>query len=309
MQGGIVMNFAKVKRQSNFSIAILAIMVLLLVSLSISVFAYSPNTTTIRNQLWQHGGITTVTTSDTMTANALMHYGRNGVFGSACRSATLAINNANITPEQLIATSGCSKMRDFYVEARNYGDIVDARMKVADKDGKRLDTALTEMNKLMQTVFSYMIVFGELTAILVFIIMFMQLAWMPSHAFQKRKLMVDIATAGASIILLGNIWLVISLFQASFNRFWQSFAVYSKDWRSVAAMVLVEYKGFLVGLSGIATLLVLAMFVVNFIGLATNAGQANKRSEKISSLLNCGLAAAGLGSVTLIVGVFWNMLG
>ena len=52
----------------------------------------------------------------------------------------------------------------------------ESRMKVADKDGKRLDTALTEMNKLMQTVFSYMIVFGELTAILVFIIMFISLA-------------------------------------------------------------------------------------------------------------------------------------
>jgi hypothetical protein len=238
MQGGIVMNFAKAQRQSNFSIAILAIIVFLLLSLSISVFAFSPSTTDVRNELWKHGGITTVTTSDTMTINALMHYARNGVFGSACRTSTLAINNSNITLGQLLNTANCTKMAKFYTEASTYGDLVDARMKIADKDGKRLDTALTEMNKLMQTVFSYMIVFGELTAILVFIIMFMQLAWMPSHAFQKRKLMVDIATAGASIILLGNIWLVISLFQASFNRFWQSFAVYSKDWRSVAAMVL-----------------------------------------------------------------------
>lgn len=310
MQGGTIMDFTRVKRKSNISILMFAIMVILLLSISVGTFAaFNPDLTTIRNQLWKEGGISTMTTSDTMTANALMHYGRNGVFGSACRSALLSINNANITPEQIIAVSGCSTMRDFYIEARNYGDIVDARMKLADKYGTRLDKALTEMNKLTQTIFSYMIVFGELTAILVFIIMFMQLAWMPSHAFQKRKLMVDIATAGASIILLGNVWLVISLFQASFNRFWQSFAVYSKDWRSVFAMVLVEYKGFLVGLSGIATLLVLAMFVVNFIGLATNAGQANKRSEKISSLFNCGLAAAGLGSVTLIVGVFWNMLG
>ena len=46
-------------------------------------------------------------------------------------------------------------------------------------------------------------------------------------------------------------------------------------------MVLVEYKGFITGISGIATLLVLAMFVVNFIGIALDGGVANKRAEKI----------------------------
>ena len=309
MQGGKVMDLTKVKRKSNISILIFSIIVVLLLALSANIFAANPSSEEMRNKLWAHGGITTVTTSDTLTANALMHYGRNGVFGYACQTTLKSYGNANLTLNQVLTAGGCSDLAKFYQDARKYGDIVDARTKIADPNNKRLDAALTEMNKLTQVVFSYMIVFGELTAILVFIIMFMQMAWMPSHAFQKRKLFVDIATAGASIILLGNIWLVISLFQASFNRFWQTFAVYSTDWKSVAAMVLVEYKGFIVGLSGIATLLVLGMFVVNFIGLATNAGQANKRSEKISSLLNCGIAAAGLGSVTLIVGVFWNMLG
>ena len=282
---------------------------MLLLALSANIFAANPSSEDMRNKLWKSGGVTSVTTSDTLTANALMHYGRNGVFGHACQTSLKGYGNANVTLSQVLTAPGCNNLSKFYQNAQKYGDMVDARTKIADKDNMRLDAALTEMNKLTQVVFSYMIVFGELTAILVFIIMFMQMAWMPSHAFQKRKMFVDIATAGASISLLGNIWLVISLFQSSFNRFWQTFAVYSKDWRSVAAMVLVEYKGFLVGLSGIATLLVLGMFVINFIGLATNAGQANKRSEKISALLNCGIAAAGLGSVTLIVGVFWNMLG
>jgi dihydrodipicolinate synthase/N-acetylneuraminate lyase len=102
-------------------------------------------------------------------------------------------------------------------------------------------------------------------------------------------------------------WLIMSLFQSIFNRFWQTFAVYSKDWRTVANMVLAEYKGFITGLSGIATLVVLAMFIVNFMMMALDADNANKRSEKIQSLLHCAIAAAGLGSVTLIVGFFWNI--
>jgi hypothetical protein len=137
--------------------------------------------------------------------------------------------------------------------------------------------------------------------------MFMRISWMPSHAIDRRRMIIDVATAGGATMLLGNVWVVVSLFQSCFNRFWQTFAVYSKDWRTVANMVLVEYKGFIIGLSGIATLFVLAMFVVNFIGLALDGGAANKRSEKIQKILQCSIAAAGLGSVTIIVGFFWNL--
>jgi hypothetical protein len=308
MIGGVIMVLNKIKTKNKTSILIFSLMLIFILFVLMSVHsvyaAYKGNPSDIRDDLWETGGMSSQTTGDILTANALMHYGKNGVFGSACRVNLQGLpTNADLDD----ITSACSEIGKFHEAASTYADIVDSRMKIADPEGKRLDESLTNFNELSQVVFSYMIVFGELTAILVFIILFMQLAWMPSHAFQKRKLFVDIATSGTSIILLGNIWLVVSLFQSSFNRFWQSFAVYSKDWRRVAAMVLVEYKGFIVGLSGIATLLVLGMFVVNFIGLATNAGQANKRSEKISALLNCGIAAAGLGSVTLIVGVFWNL--
>jgi hypothetical protein len=72
-------------------------------------------------------------------------------------------------------------------------------------------------------------------------------------------------------------------------------------------MVLVEYKGFIVGLSGIAMFLVLGMFIINFVTMALDTGGANKRGEKMQNILHCSLAAAGLGSITMLVGFFWNL--
>ena len=299
-----MINTKHIKTETKLFISIIVVLLLLCTFLgAVSTSALSPGE--IRDDLWTKGGVTTYSNSDILTANALVHYASQGVWGQECMTQVKS-NASNIkTPLQIQAY--CPAAAEFYTGAQKYGDIVDARMTMADKDGSRLDAAMTKFSQLADEIFAIMVGFGCLTAILVFTIIFMKLAWMPSHAMQRRAVMIDIATSGASIMLLGNIWIVISLFQSCFNRFWQTFAVYSKDWRSVANMVLVEYKGFITGISGIATLLVLAMFVVNFISLALDGGVANKRAEKIGNILHCAIAAAGLGSVTLVVGFFWNM--
>ncbi len=296
--------FKNIKIETKLLMSIIIVLILLCTLLSsVSFAAMTPGG--VRNELWTQGGISTISNTDILTTNALVHYASAGVWGMECQ--TQVKENASLikTPNQV--ASYCPAASKFYTEAQKYGDIVDARMKLADKNGSRTDKAMTNFSNLAGEVFAILVGFGCLTAILVFTVIFMKLAWMPSHAMQRRAVMVDIATSGASIMLLGNLWLVISLFQSCFNRFWQTYAVYSKDWRSVANMVLVEYKGFITGLSGIATLLVLAMFVVNFISLALDGGVANKRSEKIGNILHCAIAAAGLGAVTLVVGFFWNM--
>ena len=290
------------KLLTSILIVLLLICTLLVTSLSASAALTASEA---RKALWQKGGVSSASNSDLLTANALVHYASAGVWGVDCQ--TLVKDAAHLIKTPADINSRCPAAYKFYVEAEKFGTIVDARMKLSDPTGKRTDDAMTRFSNLANEVFAIMVGFGCLTAILVFTIIFMKMAWMPSHAMQRRAVMIEIATSGASIMLLGNVWIVISLFQSCFNRFWQTFAVYSTDWRTVANMVLVEYKGFITGLSGIATLLVLAMFVVNFIGIALDGGVANKRAEKIGNILHCAIAAAGLGSITLVVGFFWNL--
>lgn len=291
-----------IKKRLTLSIIVVATLIFLLIATAFSAFALGPNATTIRNNLWTKGGVTTMSNSEILTLNALVYYAESGVWGHECQQA---VNSSTNTMAKL--KNACPAASKWYDKAAVYGDIVDARMKIADPTGTKVDNAMLKFTKLADEIFAIMIGFGCLTAILCFTIIFMRLAWMPSHAIERRRILIDVATSGASIMLLGNIWIVLSLFQAVFNRFWQTFAVYSKDWRTVANMVLVEYKGFITGLSGLATLLVLAMFVVNFIGLALDGGTATKRSGHIQNILHCAIAAAGLGSITLIVGFFWNL--
>ena len=261
--------------------------------------------TEIRDRLWTQGGESTTSNKEILTVNALVRYARDGVFGHDCQYA-VEVNAGSIQTMNDLSTK-CKPAVDFYEQAAAYAGFVDARMKQADPTGSRLDNAMIRFSKMADEIFAILTGFGLLTSILVFVIIFMRLSWMPSHSYQRRQVMMEIATSGACVMLLGNMWLIMSLFQSIFNRFWQTFAVYSKDWRTVANMVLVEYKGFITGLSGIGTLVVLAMFIVNFMMMALDADNANKRSEKIQSLLHCAIAAAGLGSVTLIVGFFWNI--
>jgi hypothetical protein len=294
----------------KFLIPLLIISILLTVLTFTALADLKQHDSNIRELLWNEGGVATIGSDELLTLGALKKYARAGVWGAECKSAVVADDRLPVSEINDLSTlysRGCGAASAFYQKASEYGKIVDARMNNNRTGGLKLDNAMKRFSNLSNEIFSIMIGFGLLTSILVFTIIFMRIAWMPAHAIEKRKIMIDIATSGASVMLLGNIWLVISLFQSTFNRFWQTYAVYSKDWRTVANMVLAEYKTFIVGLSGIATLLVLAMFVINFAGLALAGGNTQSRSSKMQSLVYCGLAAAGLGSITILVGFFWNL--
>ena len=278
--------------------------------LGVSAASISERIGTIRKDLWNEGGVSTASADDILSANALAKYIESGVFGDDCKSNIKNIAEATWSGPTILQEikDQCPKAGTFYDNASTYSSIVSARMIAHDRTGSRLDAAMERFSGLAQTVFSILIGFGFLTSILVFTILFLRLAWLPTHQIQRRSFFEDVLTAGVGTMLLGNIWIVISLFQSSFNRFWQTFAVYSKDWRTVANMVLVEYKSFIVGISGIATLVVLAMFVVNFALLALDGSNIQKRGDRISAITQCGIASVGLGAVTLIVGFFWSAL-
>mgnify|MGYP001024512301 FL=1 len=72
--------------------------------------------------------------------------------------------------------------------------------------------------------------------------------------------------------------------------------------------LFARYKAFIVGISGIGAITMIVLFIVNFLKLGTSAGNPQARSQALSGVLWTGLAAAGLGAATIIVGFFYNAI-
>lgn len=84
-----------------------------------------------------------------------------------------------------------------------------------------------------------------------------------------------------------------------------------KDGASTGAWndLIVKYRKFIVGISGIGAVSMIAFFIVQFMKLGASAGNPQARSQALGGVLWTGLAAAGLGAVTVIVGFFYNSIG
>ena len=72
--------------------------------------------------------------------------------------------------------------------------------------------------------------------------------------------------------------------------------------------IMEKYKGVITFVGGIATVTMVAIFVLNFMKLGSVSTNPTERQKVLTGLLWSGIAAALLGSVTLIVGVFYGML-
>ena len=59
---------------------------------------------------------------------------------------------------------------------------------------------------------------------------------------------------------------------------------------------------------GIGTSVMILFFIMNFIKLGANSTNANEVAKIKTAMLWTGIAAAGLGSVTLIFSLFFNLL-
>ncbi len=72
--------------------------------------------------------------------------------------------------------------------------------------------------------------------------------------------------------------------------------------------IIDKYKTVITFVSAIGAVTMVAVFILNFMKLGTTAGNPTERSKCITALIWSGLAAAGLGSVALVVGIFYGAL-
>lgn len=82
----------------------------------------------------------------------------------------------------------------------------------------------------------------------------------------------------------------------------------NKDTENGFASIIAKYKNFIAFFSGIGAITMVAVFIFHFIKLGSTATNPGERSKVTTGLIWSGLAAAGLGSVTLIVSIFYNVL-
>ena len=80
------------------------------------------------------------------------------------------------------------------------------------------------------------------------------------------------------------------------------------DRKTILNDLLGEYRVVITFLSGIGSLAMISFFIMNFIALGNSKGNPQSRQKAIAGLIVSGIATAGLGSVTLITGLFYNML-
>lgn len=75
-------------------------------------------------------------------------------------------------------------------------------------------------------------------------------------------------------------------------------------WNKVLSVLQIAIQA----IGGIGTSLMVLFFILNFIKLGQNSANANEVAKIKSAMLWNGIAAAGLGSVTLIFSLFFNLL-
>lgn len=72
--------------------------------------------------------------------------------------------------------------------------------------------------------------------------------------------------------------------------------------------LISKYRYFIAGVSGVGAVSMILFFIINFLKLGASSSNPSERSRAIMGLVVTGLAAAGLGAVTFIVGIFFNAL-
>lgn len=72
--------------------------------------------------------------------------------------------------------------------------------------------------------------------------------------------------------------------------------------------LFIEYRGIIIGCTGIGALTFLVFFIINFLKLGASAGNSQMRSQALMGLIWTGIACAGCGGIAIFVGFFYNLL-
>ena len=109
-----------------------------------------------------------------------------------------------------------------------------------------------------------------------------------------------------------------AVFTTDFNVTWDNNPAKDKDpltidqagdnTNNAFAKIIDKYKTVITFISAIGAVTMVGVFIMNFMKLGTTSGNPTERSKCITGLIWSGLAAAGLGSVALIVGIFYGVL-
>lgn len=82
------------------------------------------------------------------------------------------------------------------------------------------------------------------------------------------------------------------------------------DWRTGLAEIVVKYKGIAQVILGLCTITALVLFILSIARLSTSAvdSMPMARKKAATSILISGIALALFGSLTTVVGFFWNFI-
>lgn len=81
-----------------------------------------------------------------------------------------------------------------------------------------------------------------------------------------------------------------------------------KTKQSLLTTFIKKYRVIIAGISGVGAVSMILFFIIGFIKLGATGSNPEARSQVIMGLVGSGLAAAGLGSVAFVTGVFFNAL-
>lgn len=71
---------------------------------------------------------------------------------------------------------------------------------------------------------------------------------------------------------------------------------------------IAKYRSFIVGISGVGAVTMILFFIMHFLKLGAAGDNPQQRQAALQGLIWSGVAAAALGSVTIIVGFFYSAL-
>ena len=189
--------------------------------------------------------------------------------------------------------------------------LTDASYDVSKINIRNLETLNLRIDKLWQFVrwgLGILSVFGTISSFFILSKSFLQLAWIPDHPIQRRKVYTDILTSGICTILFSGLALVMTVFFKTFENFLNNSVMLTSNYKSAFALFLIEYKYLIAGACGLMSLTLIVFLIKDILVLAGGSSNPQARASAIKSIMFTIVGIIGSGSVGLLVGIFTGIL-
>ena len=176
-------------------------------------------------------------------------------------------------------------------------------------DTDALNRSLNGLYNRVRNATTLIMVFGILSGVLVTLINFLKIAFMPSHPTQRRNALDSIINSVIVIIALSGLTLVMNLIMGTFQGSFASSMIYATDWRVAGVVFLAQYRDILVGVFGIVTMSMILAMAWQFMNLVLAGGNPQKRSAAVSGILITVAATAGVGGIMTVMSLMTGLIG